>query len=106
MMRFSYLTVPAVTACLLLAACSNPDSGDTNQAPSGSESASSSSAAAQSKAASAQRTEIPTADGDASQLLAGMTMSNLVDNQSQEVARTALADAGVPQESIDGFLNW
>ena len=93
MMRFSFLTVPTVTACLLLAACSNPDSGDTNQAPSGSESASSSSAAAQSKAASAQRTEIPTAEGDASQLLAGMTMSNLVDKQSQEVARTALADA-------------
>lgn len=104
MMRFSYLTVPTVTACLLLAACSNPDSGDTNQAASGSESASSSSAAARSKAASAQHTEIPTADGDASQLLAGMTMSNLVDKQSQEVARTALADAGVPQESIDGFF--
>lgn len=103
-MHFSYLTVPTVTVSLLLAACSNPDSGDTIRAASDAQSASTASATAESKVASEQHTEIPTANGDASQLLAGMTISNLVDKQSHEVVRSALADAGVPQESIDGFF--
>ena len=33
-----------------------------------------------------------------------MTVSNLVDKKSQDTARNALANAGVPQESIDGFF--
>lgn len=33
-----------------------------------------------------------------------MTVSNLVDKKSQDIARKALTDAGVPQESIDGFF--
>lgn len=33
-----------------------------------------------------------------------MTVSNLVDKKSQDIAHKALTDAGVPQESIDGFF--
>lgn len=33
-----------------------------------------------------------------------MAVSNLVDKKSQDIARKALTDAGVPQESIDGFF--
>ncbi|WP_454972456.1 DUF4300 family protein [Corynebacterium propinquum] len=52
----------------------------------------------------AQQSRFPTAENDAAELLEGMTVSNLVDKKSQDTARKALTDAGVPQESIDGFF--
>ena len=86
-MRTKVLLIPAFTASLLLTACTQPDEVAEPPAP-----------------ANNTSQQFPTVDGDAQELLRGMTVSNLVDKQSQDTARAALADAGVPEQSITRFF--
>ncbi|MEY8209117.1 DUF4300 family protein [Corynebacterium sp. MNWGS58] len=86
-MRTKVLLISALTTSLLLAACTQPDEAADPLASSSSTSR-----------------QFPTADADAHELLRGITVSNLVDKQSQDTARAALADAGVPEQSITRFF--
>lgn len=56
-------------------------------------------------ATSVQQTVPPSATTGAEELLAGIKVSNLVDRESQKLARTALVDAGIPAESINRFFD-
>ena len=85
-MRTKVLLISALTTSLLLTACTQPDEAADPLASSSSTSR-----------------QFPTAD-DAQELLRGITVSNLVDKQSQDTARAALADAGVPEQSIARFF--
>lgn len=86
-MRTKVLLIPAFTASLLLTACTQADEAADPPAP-----------------ANNTSQQFPTVDGEAQELLRGMTVSNLVDKQSQDTARAALADAGVPEQSIARFF--
>lgn len=109
-MRTKLFLASSLTTTLLLAACAEPDSS--SERPATTEStgtaeatgAGSAETAPAGSSSDAQRSQFPTAENDAAELLEGMTVSNLVDKKSQDTARNALANAGVPQESIDGFF--
>lgn len=115
-MRTKLFLASSLTTTLLLAACAGPDSS--SERPATTESTGTAEATGATRAAGAgsaetapagsssdaQRSQFPTAENDAAELLEGMTVSNLVDKKSQDTARNALANAGVPQESIDGFF--
>ncbi|UQV54720.1 DUF4300 family protein [Corynebacterium pseudodiphtheriticum] len=109
-MRTKLFLASSLTTTLLLAACAGPDSS--SERPATTEStgtaeatgAGSAETAPAGSSSDAQRSQFPTAENDAAELLEGMTVSNLVDKKSQDTARNALANAGVPQESIDGFF--
>ncbi|WP_455006054.1 DUF4300 family protein [Corynebacterium propinquum] len=115
-MRTKLFLASSLTTVLLLAACAGPDSSSERPATTESNGtaestgttrvtgASSAETAPAHSSSDAQQSRFPTAENDAAELLEGMTVSNLVDKKSQDTARKALTDAGVPQESIDGFF--
>lgn len=115
-MRTKLFLASSLTTVLLLAACAGPDSSSERPATTESNGTAESTGATRTTGASSAETEpahsssdtqqsrFPTAENDAAELLEGMTVSNLVDKKSQDTARKALTDAGVPQESIDGFF--
>lgn len=115
-MRTKLFLASSLTTVLLLAACAGPDSSSERPATTESNGTAESTGTTRATGASSAETEpahsssdtqqsrFPTAENDAAELLEGMTVSNLVDKKSQDTARKALTDAGVPQESIDGFF--
>ncbi len=115
-MRTKLFLASSLTTALLLAACAGPDSSSERPATTESNGTAESTGTTRANGASsaetvsahsssdAQQSRFPTAENDAAELLEGMTVSNLVDKKSQDTARKALTDAGVPQESIDGFF--
>lgn len=115
-MRTKLFLASSLTTVLLLAACAGPDSSSERPATTESNGtaestgttrvtgASSAETAPAHSSSDAQQSRFPTAENDAAELLEGVTVSNLVDKKSQDIARKALSDAGVPQESIDGFF--
>lgn len=115
-MRTKLFLASTLTTAVLLAACAGPGSSSERPAttePNGTAEATGTTRATGESSvetgpvhssSDAQQSRFPTAENDAAELLEGMTVSNLVDKKSQEIARKALTDAGVPQESIDGFF--
>lgn len=115
-MRTKLFLASSLTTALLLAACAGPDSSSERPATTESNGTAESTGTTRATGASSaetapahsssdtQQSRFPTAENDAAELLEGMTVSNLVDKKSQDTARKALTDAGVPQESIDGFF--
>ncbi|MDK4235845.1 DUF4300 family protein [Corynebacterium propinquum] len=115
-MRTKLFLASSLTTVLLLAACAGPDSSSERPATTESNGtaeatgttratgASSAETAPAHSSSDTQQSRFPTAENDAAELLEGMTVSNLVDKKSQDIARKALTDAGVPQKSIDGFF--
>jgi len=112
-MRLPSRSLPLLAACLLATACTPAEDSAANQQQSSSEqSASAQSASAQSAnqphsgGPSSNRQPAPTAaDQGPEELPAGVRISNLVDSASQDLARSALEDAGLPKENIDRFFN-
>lgn len=115
-MRTKLFFASSLTTALLLAACAGPNSPSERPATTESNGtaeatgttratgASSAETAPAHSSSDTQQSRFPTAENDAAELLEGMTVSNLVDKKSQDIARKALTDAGVPQKSIDGFF--
>ena len=115
-MRTKLFLASSLTTVLLLAACAGPDSSSERPATTESNGTAESTGATRTTGASSaeaapahsssdtQQSRFPTAENDAAELLEGMTVSNLVDKKSQDIAHKALTDADVPQESIDGFF--
>ncbi|MCT1818327.1 DUF4300 family protein [Corynebacterium propinquum] len=115
-MRTKLFLASSLTTALLLAACAGPNSPSERPATTESNGtaeatgttratgASSAETAPAHSSSDTQQSRFPTAENDAAELLEGMTVSNLVDKKSQDIARKALTDAGVPQKSIDGFF--
>ncbi|WP_448859734.1 DUF4300 family protein [Corynebacterium propinquum] len=115
-MRTKLFLASSLTTALLLAACAGPDSSSKRPATTESNGTAEATGTTQATGASSAETEpahsssdtqqsrFPTAENDAAELLKGMTVSNLVDKKSQDIAHKALTDADVPQESIDGFF--
>lgn len=107
-MRFPSLSLPILAACLLATACASAEDSAPNEQQSSSEQSTSAQQTGEQQsggASSAQQLTPTAADQGPEELLAGVRISNLVDSASQDLARSALEDAGLPKENIDRFFD-
>lgn len=105
-MRFPSLSLPILAACLLATACTTAEDSARNEQQSLSEQSPSAQQTGEQQSGGASSPQQPmAADQGPEELLAGVRISNLVDSASQDLARSALEDAGLPKESIDRFFD-
>ena len=107
-MRFPSLSLPILAACLLATACASAEDSAPNEQQSSSEQSPGAQQTGEQQSGGANSAQQPTptaADQGPEELLAGVRISNLVDSASQDLARSALEDAGLPKENIDRFFD-